>query len=491
MIEPGRAANGPGTTTITLGSSNDEQQRQDLLDFFGVTPDVEVIEVTTDEAVAAANGIFGAEIEDAYSSTAFTCRELGQGLDIATINIDLVTPSLYALALVTAGVGDGQLVIAAPRDIPETRISALTGIFKMWQLEPCTSGVTNPARQRLAQEQLGLTVRIGRAFEAEGLPDGVGRAATMVLEAQKQIINGQIRDQVGINRAVGAQERAQNLEIFEPEREELLALFVRIVNSDIDWSTFSEGWTIEYRGTNRVTMRGEGIAIRDAQATATAEAESTLAAARTAIAGQTATAEALTAMTATAQAEAASDATATAQAALTATSQAEATATTEARATAAAAATEAAATQTTATAEARQAAAIAATETAAAQATAEAEALARAEATAVASAANSALATADARATSAADATAKVNAAATATARFEARATEYARGTAQPRRKRPLPVPLPPLQLPPVPPRRPAPPAPLSWPNRLSPPKRPPPPERPRLRALPPRPLSS
>jgi len=415
LVDDGRAVNELGTTTITLGASNDEQQRQDLLDFFGVTPDVEVIEVSAEETIAATEGIFGIEVEDAYSSTAFTCRDLGQGLDIATANIDLITPSLYALALVTAGVGDGQLVIAAPRDTPETGISALTGIFKMWELEPCTSGVTNPARQRLAQEQLALTVRIGQDLEAEGLPDGVGRAATMVLEAQRQIINGQVREQVEINRALAAQERAQGLQVFEPEREELLALFSRIANSDIDWSTFSEGWTIEYRNADRITMRGEGIAIRNAQASATAAAEATLAAERSEIAGQTATARAMVAMTATAEAQAAINATGTAQAVLAATSQA----------------------QVAATAEAQQAAASAASGTAAAQATADAEAraiaqvTAAAEATTVANAAVIALATADAQALIAAEATADTEAAESAAARVERRATENARATSQ------------------------------------------------------------
>jgi hypothetical protein len=94
-----------------------------------------------------------------------------------------------------------------------------------------------------------------------------------------------------------------------------------LAREEIDWSTFALGWNIDYPDDNRITMTGEGIAIRNAQASATAEAAAELTATAQAAAALTATANAAAAnATATAQAQA--QATADAIAALTATAAA-------------------------------------------------------------------------------------------------------------------------------------------------------------------------
>src|SRR5215216_2550711 len=146
---------------ITLGESLSPEERTELLTFFGFksSDDPDPITVTTAETIKAMDGIFPASaISSAYSSTALTCRNLGDGLDVTTNNITLVTPGLYAMALVTAGIGDATLVVAAPASKQAQGMTALTGDFKTWDIAPCDSGDTSKARQRLAMEELTLTV---------------------------------------------------------------------------------------------------------------------------------------------------------------------------------------------------------------------------------------------------------------------------------------------------------------------------------------------
>ena len=323
----GLAAENVGSTTVTLGESNTEAQRQELLEFFAAGPDAEIIEVSVDDTREAMGGIFETSIDSAYSSTALTCRDLGDGLDVSTRNIQVVTPAMYAIALVTAGIGDATLVVAAPDNAPALGMTSLTGVFKTWERTPCASGATNQARQRLAVKQLALIATIGQELQAAGTADGIQRAANAALETQKSIINEGLRDPDAIDEALAAQEEAQGIEIPAAERGDLLDILEQLANSSIDWSTFAKGWTIEYAGDNRITMRGDGIAIRNAQASATAEAAAALTA--TAQAREAAAqAENAAAMTATAEAAAVLTVTAQAQeaAALTATAQAQATA---------------------------------------------------------------------------------------------------------------------------------------------------------------------
>jgi len=325
-VQAGFAQEKPQGKTITLGESLNDPQRQELLDYFKADPDDDVRTVTFDDTVKAMQGIFDMSgfSPTAYSSTALECRVLGDGLDVTTRSIQTVTPAIYAMALVTAGIGDANLVVAAPNEITGvTGLTALAGVFQSWDSAPCESGDTTKTRQRLALEELTLTVSIGQGLFAGGVLDGIQRASVVVLETQKAIVIDDLTTNEQIDEALAAEEAKQAVSIPADQREKLADMFVRLAAEDIDWSTFADGWTIEYKDVTRITMRGEGIAIRNAQASATAEAAALTATAQAAL---TATAEAeAAALTATAQANA--QATADAIAAMTATAAAIPTAT--------------------------------------------------------------------------------------------------------------------------------------------------------------------
>lgn len=289
--------------TITLGESLNNGQQQELLDFFKAKKSDKIIIVTARETSDAMKGIIDSQFVGAYSSTALTCRDLGDGLDVSTRNITVVTPSMFAMALVTAGIGDATLVVAAPNDASAQGMTALTGVFKTWKIAPCKSGQTSKDRQRLALEELALTADIGNALVGSGLPNGIQLASNVVLESQKTIVIEHLTKADDISNAISAQETAFGITIPAEQRAKLVDLLVRLGKEKIDWSTFSAGWTIEYNADNtQIKMRGDGIAIRRARQTATAQAAKEM----------TATAKAERAMTATAQA--ALDLTATAEA---------------------------------------------------------------------------------------------------------------------------------------------------------------------------------
>jgi uncharacterized protein YpuA (DUF1002 family) len=313
------------TKTITLGESLNEDQKRELLDYFKAGANDKVIVVTekeTNDAMAGVLDGFGEGMSGAYSSTALTCRDLGDGLDVTTRSITLVTPSMYAMALVTAGIGDARLVVAAPELAPAGGMAALTGVFKTWEIAPCDSGKTSKKRQKLALEELALTSQIGQALVAQGTVDGIQRASDLVLDTQKTIVTDRLKKESTIDGALAAQEQAQAITVPPDLRPKLVDLMVRLAEAKIDWSTFSAGWEIERNDDNtRITMTGDGIAISHARQTATAEAAAAMTATAEAAAAMTATAEAEVALTATANAQL----TATAGAALTATANAQAT----------------------------------------------------------------------------------------------------------------------------------------------------------------------
>lgn len=307
--------------TITLGESLNDAQRQELLDFFGASSDDRVETVTVADTIAAMEGITDEGISTAFSSTALVCRELGEGLEVSTRNITVITPSLYAIALVTAGIGDAELSVAAPDDAPAKGLTALTGVFKTWELAPCDSGNTSDKRQKLALEEITLAVEIGEAF---GTPEGVQVAGDIVLFTQQAVVINGLKDAGEISDAIAEQEASRGVQVPAELRDKLVDFMVKLAKQKIDWSTFAAGWEIQPTddGTG-ITMVGDGIAIRNAQETATVRAaeNQTATAEADAAAASTATAEALAN-----DAEAAAAATQTAAAEfemMTATAQAE------------------------------------------------------------------------------------------------------------------------------------------------------------------------
>jgi uncharacterized protein YpuA (DUF1002 family) len=283
--------------TIMLGESLNEAERAELLEYFGASRDDRIETVTLADTQAAMQGVINRQISSAYSSTALTCRELGEGLEVKTSNITVITPSLYAIALVTAGLGDGELLVAAPAAAPAEGLAALTGVFKTWDIAPCESGSTTEGRQRLALEELALAVDISLSLNT---PTAIQDSGDLVLFVQQAVVIDGLTKADEISDAITEQESFLGFAVPAEQRTKLIDLMVRLAAEKIDWATFSAGWEITPNGDGTgISMKGDGIAIRNAQITATARAAEEMTA--TALAEEEAAAQ-------TATAQAASDA---------------------------------------------------------------------------------------------------------------------------------------------------------------------------------------
>lgn len=318
----GRAAE--NTTLISIGESNNDDQRAELLGYFGNPSDaqVEVISVE-DTRNAMADIAPDAEIGTAYSSAALTCLTLGDGLNVSTINIGSITPAMYAMALVTAGVGDAQLIVAAPNSAPAGGMTALTGIFSAWDKVNCESSQSTKERQELALRELALTVEIASSL---GLPI-TSNIGFFVIEVQRIIVINDFESRAEIESTIANQELLFGITLPQAQKDKLTDFMVDLVGLDIDWSTFSKGWDIKFPSATSIIMTGDGIAIQNAQASATAKAAEDMTSTAEARKAKTSTAKAEKRQTQTAVAAAESQATQDAIAALTQTAEAQPTAT--------------------------------------------------------------------------------------------------------------------------------------------------------------------
>lgn len=157
---------GENEARIVLGADLTDEQKQQAIEYFGVTDgDVPVITVTNRDE----RQYFEGKLPDerlgrvALSSIYIVGRAEGSGLHIETFNINYCTAEMYENALKSAGITDADIKIWAPRPLSGT--AALTGIYKAY--EDMTGRMLDAAAKDLGIEELIATGELAEYVGSE------------------------------------------------------------------------------------------------------------------------------------------------------------------------------------------------------------------------------------------------------------------------------------------------------------------------------------
>ncbi|WP_022793631.1 DUF1002 domain-containing protein [Marinococcus halotolerans] len=217
-----------GEVTVTLGQDLSSEQRSSLLEEMDVTEgEVPVVEVTNEEEYQyLGDYLSSSEIGSrALSSAKITAAEDGEGIDIETNKIDTVTEGMYANALATAGVEDAEVYVTAPFEVSGT--AALTGILKAYEQQNNVS--ISEDQKQVANEEIAKTSELGEDIGKE-------EATTLITQIKQEINNTEINNTEDIGVIVQNVSGDMNIELSEEQTDELVSLFDRMQNLNIDWS---------------------------------------------------------------------------------------------------------------------------------------------------------------------------------------------------------------------------------------------------------------
>lgn len=168
-----------------------------------------------------------------YSSAKITRQDAGKGLVISIVtpeNITQVTSEIYANAMLTAGIEDAIVEIAAPK--PVTGHSALVGIYKAYEV---TTGETlDTERTDVANEELSVATSIA---ESAGIPDE--KVAELLTEIKKQIAEQNPATREDIEKIVTDQLSRLEINLSEKDRQLLIDLMDQIRNLNIDFDKWA------------------------------------------------------------------------------------------------------------------------------------------------------------------------------------------------------------------------------------------------------------
>ena len=252
-------AGAAGEKYVTFGADTSPAERQELARIFGVDPSTQAAVVTTAEMVQAlqGTGLPAAPTDKSISSSVLTCLNRGDGLTVRTQNITRIPAPVYANALVTAGVGDGDVLIAAPSGNPVTGETALVGVLKGFP--QCQAGrQPEPARVRLAYEQIAQTVDLA------GPAGDLTRASNILLRAAQPVITGEATDDAAILRALDQAAAAEGIAL-PPEERGRSAEFLKRLGG-VDYGTYARGYQVQQSGPDQVRVLPAGQGAPDAAA---------------------------------------------------------------------------------------------------------------------------------------------------------------------------------------------------------------------------------
>lgn len=169
-----------------------------------------------------------------YSSAKITRQDEGKGLVISIVtpeNITQVTAEMYASAMLTAGIEDAIVEVAAPK--PVTGHSALVGIYKAYEAK--TGETLDIERTDVANEELSVATTIADSGNVSE-----ERVAELLTEIKKEIAEKAPATKEEVQQIVDDQLSRFEINLSEQDRQLLVDLMDQIRNLDIDFSKWSD-----------------------------------------------------------------------------------------------------------------------------------------------------------------------------------------------------------------------------------------------------------
>lgn len=220
-----------GLPIVVYGGNLSESEKQSVAESLDVAGevDVEEIEVTGKDLITYIKD--GDSRANMYSSAKITRKEAGEGLVIEIVtpdNITQVTNEMYANAMLTAGIEDATVEVAAPK--PVTGHSALVGIYKAYEVN---GEQLDPERTDVANDELSVATEIADS----GVEDA--KVSELLTEIKKQIAEQDPATKEEVQQIVEEQLTKLQIELSPEDRQLLIDLMDRIRQLDIDFSQWS------------------------------------------------------------------------------------------------------------------------------------------------------------------------------------------------------------------------------------------------------------
>ncbi|MCC9293847.1 DUF1002 domain-containing protein [Clostridium sp. WLY-B-L2] len=205
---------------VTLGGDLTNEQKEDMLKYFGVTrQDVNVIEVNIDEERKYLGNIATSQqIGTKSISSSYVEPTSSGGLNVSTNNIYWVSSSMIKNALITAGIKNANVKVSAPFNVSGT--AALTGILKGFESSSSGNKI-DEAKKEAANDELMTTGNLGDKI-------GKDKAAGLINDIKTQVVKEKPKTEEGVRQIVENVTNNYNLNLSTGDIDKITALMTKI-----------------------------------------------------------------------------------------------------------------------------------------------------------------------------------------------------------------------------------------------------------------------
>ena len=223
-----------GVPIVVYGANLSDAEKESVKESLKVNEEPEIEEITVSGQDLVKYIKDSNSNSRMYSSAKITRKEAGEGLMISIVtpeNITQVSEEIYANAMLTAGIEDAYVEVAAPK--PVTGHSALVGIYKAYEVK--TGETLDIERTDVANEELSLATSIA---EKTGINDE--KVAELLTEIKKDIADKNPATREEVEKIVEDQLSRLDIKLSDADRQLLVDLMNKISKLDIDFSKWSE-----------------------------------------------------------------------------------------------------------------------------------------------------------------------------------------------------------------------------------------------------------
>lgn len=227
---------------LALGADLSTDQRAAVLGLLGVDEselaNYDVISITNAEEHQYLDAYLSSSVigTHALSSVLIRPAEEGAGLNVTTYNISYCTIDMYTNALLTAGLQDANVFVAAPSNISGT--SALIGAVK---------GYADMTGTKVDEQ--ALETAVNELVVTGDLGDQLGDSETasdMVAYIKQQILENNVKDDADIEKIIRDAMDKFNIKLTDDQVQQLIDLMNKISKLDIDVDALSKQATEIY-----------------------------------------------------------------------------------------------------------------------------------------------------------------------------------------------------------------------------------------------------
>ncbi len=213
------------TSRAVIGADLTDEQIQKVYGYFGVSRgDVKELSVTNTEERKYLSWLVS---DEQLGTKSISCAYIdlldeGSGITVVTNNIDWCTSQMYQGALLTAGIYDAKIIVAAPFNVSGT--AGLLGIYKAYE------DITGTSLDDLAKEA-GLQ----ELFVTGSLSEFIGSESStyIVAELKKILDETQYMSDDELKEKIKAIADAQNIELTDANIQQIIGLSRTLEGLDI------------------------------------------------------------------------------------------------------------------------------------------------------------------------------------------------------------------------------------------------------------------